>query len=277
MALNKDEEFKLAKGACDKADPTAKNRLWEYLHGTYYKFLLWRISNYKILPDTPEDVYFSFLLFIMEEGKLCGWRGDRKLSSYLAILLNGYIVDELRRYAHIEYEKDQNGKIKKDEYGEKVIKKITYKRPLLHLGESLSQESQEDGGYEENVEIYKIQVGSDPLVEQEKLINEIMLKEIKAIQKEALLKLSEINQRDAEIIRLVSRGIPDSEIQKYLGIENYNTFIKAKSRAYGKYTIIFNRILKEEKGIESKATKEELKESLKSLFEDSNDISRRGV
>lgn len=269
MPLNNNEEYELITKACNQANAGReddKNRLWEYIYGTYSDFLIRitlsfneRLPGNAKLPDPPEDICNEFIAEIIGDNKLCKW-GRTPLKAALATMLNNCLIDTMRNYAVITFEKDAHGNKVRDLDGSNKIKDIKTKQPLLGSCESIFVPTDEIGNeLEENPILHK---GKGPYAEEETIIDNMTCsyEKINYIQNKAISILQRKKLRDAIIIKMELQNISRPKIAETLRV-NANGINQIVRRAYNQYTTIFHRLLREE-GIETKISTDELKKLL---------------
>jgi DNA-directed RNA polymerase specialized sigma24 family protein len=269
MPLNNDKEYELITKACDQSNQSReddKNKLWEYIYGTYYEFLKSITLSFNVklprnakLPDPPEDICNEFIAEIIEYDKLCKW-GSTPLKASLTVMLKNYLIDTMRKYSTITFEKDARGNKVRDLDGSNVVKDIKTKKPLLSSCESIFIPTGEiSDELEENPVLHK---GKSPYTEEETIVDKLTCsyEKMNYIQDKAISTLQRIRPRDANIIYMEMQNISRPEIAKKLGVEvsGINQII---NRAYNQYAIIFYRLLREE-GIETEISTDKLKRLL---------------
>lgn len=261
MPLNLKDEIDLVRKACDENNEDRqkyKNKLWEYISGTYLGLLIrnakWFEYTTGRLPVDPEDTCNDFIQEVVEKDKLCTWE-FLNLRSSLKRMLITYLIDLMRTYCEIKYKRDSLGRKVRDENGSYIIDKISIKKPNLRNCKTLFIPTEERDI--ENPEIYK---GMNIFETEPVAVDEKMLETIKEKQGKALLELQKLSPRDADIIYRESRGISRKEIATELEIapSGINTTVR---RAYKKYAVIYHRTLKYQ-GIDTKISEDGLRKVL---------------
>lgn len=254
VILNIEFERNLIEKACDPDNPNRdddKRRLWEYIYGTYLDFLLFLIKTFEeklpsdtTLPDSHQDLASDFIATVIERDKLCSWE-TASLKHALSVMLRNFLIDTLKRYTEL---KDKDGQTE-----------IVIKKPLLSSAEPTHWETENsESKVEERHDLQKISKWDEV---EDKRIDELEIKKIKAIKNKALLTLQRLSSRDALIIYLIEKkGLTRKQIAEHLNVKE-SGINKIIDRAYYKYSIILERLLKQE-GYEIKCSVSDIKRIL---------------